>query len=342
MGNNPLGWTLAEFESWAEALGHESYRARQAAEWIFKKGVTDPEAMTTLPRELRQSLDRDYTASLPVLADSSVSSDGTEKFLLELSDKEHVEMVLIPEGRRNTLCFSTQAGCAVGCLFCETGRGGLSRDLEPEEIVGQVIIARGLLGTEKKLSNLVAMGMGEPLLNFDNVVKALRIITSPWGLSITQRRVTLSTAGIVPKIAALKEYFPALNLAVSLNAPDRELRFRIMPGTRPWPVEQLLASLDKLPGKSRHPLTFEYVLLKGLNDSPAQARRLSRLLKGRKAQVNLILVNAVSGSGFSPPQPEAVEEFAGILMASGIKVIKRKSRGADIEAACGQLRARKN
>lgn len=296
--------------------------------------------MTNLPGNLKESMMKDHRPLLPGETARRVSGDGTAKILLEMEDGETVEMVLIPEGMRTTLCFSTQAGCPIGCLFCRTGQGGLARNLDAAEIVAQVILARRIAGEEGgKLDNLVIMGMGEPLLNFEAVTKALEIITAGWGMGITQRRITLSTSGVVPRLAELRRRFPALNLAVSLNAPDDDLRRRLMPGTRRWPLSLLMKELSRLPGKSRHPVTLEYVLIEGLNDGPSQALALSGLLGGRKMQVNLIPCNRVPGSAYGPPPAGTISDFMRILSENGVKVMIRKSRGEDIEAACGQLRA---
>ncbi len=336
---NPVGWTLDELERWVAGRGLPLYRARQAAGWIFGRGETDPQRMTTLPPDLRRALGEELPPRLPERTALRRSADGTVKFLLGLADGESVEMVLIPEGKRRTLCVSTQVGCPVGCLFCRTGQGGLIRNLETAEIVGQVLLARRFLEEEgEKLSGLVIMGMGEPLLNYERTVKALEIITAPWGLHLPARRITLSTAGVAPRLAELRRRFPALNVAVSLNAPDPHLRLRLMPGTRPWPLTDLLRALSSLPGRSRHPVTLEYVLLKGVNDQPAQAEELARLLRGKGMPVNLLTVNAVPGSAFEPPTPREVTAFAAVLAAAGVEVRRRRSRGADIEAACGQLR----
>lgn len=337
LAGNPLGWDLADFGRWAAGLGEAPYRARQAAAWLFGRGVTDPAAMTDLPSSLRRSLAGECAPLLPAVDRRLDSADGTAKFLLALADGEPVEMVLIPEGRRTTLCFSTQAGCPVGCLFCRTGQGGLRRNLTAAEMAGQVLLARSL-APGGKLTNLVVMGMGEPLLNFDAVCRMLETVTAPWGMGIPSRRITLSTSGAVPLLKPLRERFPALNLAVSLNAPDDDLRRRLMPGAARRRIAEILAEVRSIPGRSRHPVTLEYVLLGGVNDTPAQAARLATLLRGDDLPVNLIPWNAVPDADFAPPTPEGVRRFREILEGRGLTVRLRKSRGADVQAACGQLR----
>ncbi len=337
--SNPFGWTLPEMEAWVASRGHRPYRARQLAHWLYARGEDMPAAMRTVPGDLRRALAGGDAPFLPRVAARRESTDGTRKFLLELADGETVEMVVIPEGRRRTLCLSTQVGCAVGCLFCGTGRGGLKRGLAAAEMVGEVILARREAASPGNLTNLVFMGMGEPLLNFEALARAMEIIAAPWGLAFSQRRLTVSTAGVAPNLGRLRSLFPAVNVAVSLNAADDRLRARLMPGVRRWKLGELLAAVDALPGGSRHPVTLEYVLIGGVNDRPADIAGLKALMRGRDLQLNLIPCHDVPGSDLGPPPPGAAEAFAASLRRAGIKVLLRRSRGADIEAACGQLRA---
>jgi 23S rRNA (adenine2503-C2)-methyltransferase len=336
---NPVGWTPAEWDAWAASLGERPFRGRQAAAWVQRRGVLDPAAMTDLPAPLRESLAGEARPRLPGVVRRSLSADGTAKYLLELEDGERIEMVLIPEGARTTLCFSTQAGCPIGCLFCQTGQSGFRRNLTAAEIAGQVVLAGSLAGEGRRLNSLVVMGMGEPLLNESALGDALEVISGEAGAAIPLRRITLSTAGITPAIPRLRRRFPALNLAVSLNAPDPALRLRLMPGTAPWPLPELLAALRDLPESSRHPVTFEYVLLGGVNDDRESAEGVARVAGEVGARVNLIPWNPAGPGAFEPPTPERVERFRRILAGARVGCYLRRPKGADIEAACGQLRA---
>ncbi len=335
---NPVGWTAEAWEVWAASLGDRAYRGRQAAAWVQGRGVIDPGTMTDLPSRLRESLAAEAIPRLPRVARSTASSDGTTKHLLELGDGERIEMVLIPEGSRTTLCLSTQVGCSIGCLFCHTGLGGFRRNLTTAEIVGQVILAVNLVGAERRrLTSLVAMGMGEPLLNEAAVGDALEIVSSVAGMGFPLRRVTLSTAGVVPAIPRLRRRFPDLNLAVSLSAADPGLRLRLMPGTRAWPLADLVAALGDLPDSSRHPVTLEYVLLSGVNDDPGSAALLAEIARDVGARVNLIPWNRVGTAGFEASPPERVRRFRAVLARARVGTYLRRSKGADVEAACGQL-----
>jgi len=265
-----------------------------------------------------------------------VAADGCRKFLFALSDGNLVESVLIPEEGHHTLCLSTQVGCAQGCRFCLTARRGLVRHLTAGEIVGQVMAVRRALTGELPLTNLVFMGMGEPLANFAQLVKALTIISAPWGLNFSSRRLTVSTVGLAPMIPRLGLEAPA-NLTISLNAPDDAIRDRIMPVNRRYPLAELLAACRQFPLPQHRRITFAYVLLKDLNDAPAQARQLARLLKGFRAKINLIPFNSHPELSFAPPPLERILEFQEILRAANYTVFIRESRGQEIGAACGQL-----
>ena len=313
-----------------------SYRARQVLAWLYQKFVVSFSEMTDLPEEFREKLRRGYSLALPELQSEQLSADGTRKFLFGLEDGEAIETVLIPERQRLTLCVSTQAGCRWGCAFCLTGAQGFRRDLRPSEIVGQVIAVNRILAAAGPVRQLVLMGMGEPLDNFENLVIALKIFAHPQGMKFPLRRITVSTVGLAPLIEKLGKEL-AVNLAVSLNAADDRVRSRLMPVNKKHPIAELLAACRKYPMQRRQFLTFEYVLIAGVNDSEADAEKLARLLKPLKAKVNLIRMNTHPGSDFRPP-PEAVElRFQTLLKQRGLEAFRRRSRGADILAACGQL-----
>lgn len=327
-----------EMISFFEGLGERPYRARQVINWIYKKFTTSFDEMTDLPKSLRSHLKETAFISELTLLKKEASRDGTEKFLFGLIDGEAIESVLIPDKKRLTLCISSQVGCAMGCRFCETGRMGLRRNLMAYEIVDQVIAAQQVSG--QTITNVVLMGMGEPLDNIDEVIKALWRLTSFMGIS--KRRITVSTAGLIPGIQELAERGPGVNLAISLNATTDDVRSRIMPINKRYPIHELMKACREFPLPPRRRITFEYVLLEGINDSEDDALRLVRLLRGIRAKVNLIPYNPVSttiqGERFRRPPEERILSFQQILIRSGITALVRKSRGTDISAACGQLR----
>jgi len=294
--------------------------------------------MTSLPKELRESLDREYRIFFPGIVDSTRGGDGTEKLLLLLEDGVSVETVVMPEGGRFTQCLSSQSGCALACAFCRTGTIGFVRNLGASEIADQWLMARERLPEGSGIGNLVYMGMGEPLLNFEALRGSLEIFTSPWGGGLSPGRITVSTAGVIPGIERMVKELPPVKLAVSLNAADDELRSRLMPINRKYPIDDLVETLRRLP-RSRQRTTIEYVLLGGTNDSPAAARALARLLRGVRCKINLIPFNAHSGLPFSPPTEESIEQFRYILVRAGYAAPVRRSKGSDIAAACGQLGA---
>jgi 23S rRNA (adenine2503-C2)-methyltransferase len=316
---------------------HPSYRAGQIRQWLFQKRATAFGEMTNLSRALREWLEDNFTISRLNTLRRAEARDGTVKFLFGLEDGASIESVLIPEARRLTLCISTQAGCGFGCAFCATAVLGLKRNLTASEIVDQVIEAsRDLLGGER-ITHIVLMGMGEPLANYAQTASAIEIITdSDWGLGISPRRVTLSTVGLVPQIEKLMEE-TRVNLAISLHAPTDELRAELMPVNRKYSLEQLLDCCRKLPLPRRKRITFEYVLLGGVNDSEVQARQLARVLRGIPSKVNVIPFNPHPGSKFLRPAAEQIERFQEVLRAEGVQVNVRRPRGDDIQAACGQL-----
>lgn len=333
---------LAELERGAlEAaladLGHERFRAGQIFHWIYHRGVTEPDAMTDLSRELRATLAHEFTLATPTLAAREKSSDGTEKFLIRLADGKQIESVFIPDTPAMTFCVSTQVGCAMACAFCLTGKMGLVRNLTAGEVVGQVRVLVKALDMQDKPFNIVLMGMGEPLHNYDETMKALRILADENGLAINPRRVTLSTVGLLPAIERLAREPIMPNLAISLHAPTDAQRGELVPLNKKYGVADIIAACKRFPLKKRSRITFEYVLLAGVNDKPQDARRLAKLLSGVKSKVNLIPLNAAAGIPFERPSNEAINRFAQVLADHHLIVSVRKSRGRDIRAACGQL-----
>ena len=354
MKPNLLDYSFEELRAFVAGLGEPSFRADQLWQWIWQKGVGDFADMTNLSKGFRAGLAEEAGIVAPEIAGIQVSSDRTTKFLLRMADGELVETVVIPEPTHYTQCLSTQAGCAMACSFCSTGTMGFVRNLTQAEIAGQVLVARKYLqeqdpfgggegrdaGTgskERKLRNLVFMGMGEPMLNLDNLIKSLRTIHHDLGLGIGARRSTVSTVGIPGTLEEFGRHDLAL-MAVSLHAPTQELRERIMPkAARAYPLEQLLEDLRAYPVRARERVTLEYVLLRGINDSLKHAREFVRLLSTLKAKVNLIAYNPGRNSRYEAPRPETVRAFADHLIGKGIICTIRKSKGQDIAAACGQL-----
>jgi 23S rRNA (adenine2503-C2)-methyltransferase len=328
---------LAEMEAALELHGQPRYHARQIYSWIYAKGVTDFEQMTDLSRSLRNDLAEHFRVSTPTLAHRETSTDGTTKFLLELEDGRRIESVFIPDTPAQTFCVSTQVGCAMKCGFCLTGKMGLVRNLTAGEIAGQVrILARelGLLGTK---FNIVLMGMGEPLHNYDNTMKALRMLNEKRGLAVSPKRVTLSTVGVLPALERLATEPLMPNLAISLHATTEDQRDALVPVNRKYGLRDILDAARKFPLQRRNRITFEYVLLQGVNDTPEDARRLVRLLGNIRCKVNLIPLNEAAGISFERPSDSRINTFAEILAKAGVTVSVRKSRGRDIRAACGQL-----
>src|SRR5947207_6571349 len=293
--------------------------------------------MTDLSRELRATLADEFVVKAPVLVHREKSSDGTEKFLLRLGDGKHLESVFIPDTPSMTFCISTQVGCAMACAFCLTGKMGLVRNLTAGEIAGQVRVLAGALDMREKRFNLVLMGMGEPLHNYDETMRALRILNDEHGFALPPRRVTLSTVGLLPALERLAREPLMPNLAISLHAPTDGLRGELVPLNKKYGVREIIDACQRFPLTRRRRITFEYVLLAGVNDSPDAARRLAKLLSGVKSKVNLIPLNAAPGIPFERPSDAAVDRFARILADHDLVVSVRKSRGRDIRAACGQL-----
>lgn len=328
-----------ELESFFKEFGLPSFRARQLIHWIYDRHVQSIRDITEFSKELRESLsERAYISNLEIL-DRQTSKDRTEKFLFQLQDKEAIESVLIPDVDRLTLCISSQVGCAMDCRFCLTGRFGLRRNLKAHEIVDQIISVKRVI-SPRTITNVVFMGMGEPLANFENVVDALWRMTD--FMNISPRRITLSTAGIVPKILELPKAAPMVNLAISLNATTDDVRDYLMPINKTYPIKELLNACRRFPLPKRRRITFEYVMLKGINDSMDDAKRLISLLRGIPSKVNLIPFNPYEGSEFKRPDDEDVLKFQKVLLKANITALIRKSKGQDILAACGQLKAKLN
>jgi 23S rRNA (adenine2503-C2)-methyltransferase len=325
--------------AWLKSAGAPAYRYGQIMRWVYQRQLDDFEAMTDLSKGLRRQLASEFVNRRLNRVCSETSRDGSIKYLFELADRQRIESVLIPERGHYTLCISTQVGCAMGCRFCMTARGGFVRNLSKGEILSQVRDVLKTLDADQRLTNVVLMGMGEPLANYDNVVAALNTLTdNQAGLEFAGKRITLSTVGLVPLMHALGRD-TAVNLAVSLNATTNAVRDRLMPINRKYPLELLLETCRGFPLRPHRRITFEYILLKDVNDSEADARRLSRLLAPIKAKINLIPFNAHTGAEFERPSEAVIERFRQILIDKHHTVIVRHSKGQDIAAACGQLRA---
>jgi 23S rRNA (adenine2503-C2)-methyltransferase len=309
----------------------------QILRWIYLHKADTFEEMTDLGKELRKLLSNHFTISRLAKAKIETSQDGSRKYLFRLEDGKHVESVLIPEKEHYTLCISSQVGCAQGCRFCLTAKGGFVRNLSKGEIVAQVRDIANHLDDAKRLTNIVLMGMGEPLANYRNVIEAVKTLTdSDTGLGFSSRKITISTAGLVPRLADLGRE-STVNLAISLNATDNETRSMLMPINRKYPIETLLDACAEYPLLPRRRITFEYVLIKGVNDSRQDAERLAGLLRPVRAKINLIPFNAYEGCGFERPQEASIQTFRNILVQKNYTVIIRHSKGQDISAACGQL-----
>ncbi len=338
---------LGQLEHALTAIGKPRFHARQIFQWIHKRGVTDFASMSDLPRDLRLQLAEHFTLTTPTVVRKEESADGTTKLLLRLADGKRIESVCIPENSdgttgtlaadRLTFCLSTQVGCAMRCAFCLTGKMGIDRNLTAGEIVGQVrVLCRELDALDRRFT-IVLMGMGEPLHNYDETMKAIRILADDHGLAVAPRRVTLSTVGVLPALERLATEPLMPNLAISLHSTTEAQRDALVPINRKYGIEELLDACRRFPLKRRERITFEYVMLKDVNDTPDDARRLVRLLSGIKAKVNLLPLNEAAGIPFERPSDVTVNRFAKILADRGVTVSVRKSRGRDIRAACGQL-----
>jgi len=342
MENNPSlpnlkDMTLEELEIFISGLGKERYRARQIMAWLYRKRASSFQEMTTLSKALRQYLEENTHLHSPVPVKTMVSRDTTKKILFQLHDGHCVESVLIPGKTHWTVCVSTQVGCRMGCRFCLTGRQGFIRNLTPGEITGQLTVLQEETPEGPDIQNIVLMGMGEPLDNYDNVIKAIRILTSDHALGFSSRKVTLSTCGLAPMILRLGEDV-CVNIAVSLNAANDATRNELMPINRKYPLKSILDACQNYPMPGRRMITFEYILIRDVNDSLNDARELVKLLRGTRCKLNLIAFNEFPGSQFKTPAPETVAAFQTYLAEHNYTAILRASKGCDILAACGQLR----
>ncbi|HSD95104.1 MAG TPA: 23S rRNA (adenine(2503)-C(2))-methyltransferase RlmN [Syntrophales bacterium] len=331
--------TLEEIEAFVASLGKERFRARQIMKWIYQQGASSFAEMTNLSKEFRADMEKRARISNLEMVREETAADGTKKLLFRLEDGLFIESVLIPGASHWTLCLSTQAGCKMGCAFCFTAKSGFTRNLRPSEIVDQIVQARFRTGEGPGINNLVLMGMGEPLDNYDNVLKAIAIINSDYGLALSARKITLSTCGLAPAIERLGQD-SAVNLAVSLNAPDDRRRNELMPINRKYPIEAIIKACKSYPMPRRRRITFEYILIAGVNDSPADAKLLVRTFGNLRCKFNLILFNEFPGSPFKAPTAKAVEAFQKVLVDHHFTAVVRQSRGKDILAACGQLSGR--
>ena len=340
---NLLGLTQPEMEVFFDSLGEKSFRAGQVMKWIHHFGVDDFDAMTNLGKALREKLKAAAEIRGPEIVSQDISTDGTRKWVVRVNSGSCVETVYIPQGGRGTLCVSSQAGCALDCSFCSTGKQGFNSDLTSAEIIGQVWIANKSFGSvpakiDRAITNVVMMGMGEPLLNFDNVVSAMRIMMDDLGYGISKRKVTLSTSGVAPMIDKLGEVID-VSLALSLHAPNNELRNQLVPLNKKYPLEMLLETCRRYVSRlgEKRVLTVEYTLLKDVNDQPEHAAQMIALLKDFPCKINLIPFNPFPHSGYERPSNNAIRRFQDLLHQAGHNVTVRTTRGEDIDAACGQL-----
>ena len=339
---NLLDKDLQGMEAWFDEIGEKPFRARQVVKWIYHHGITDFDAMTNLSKSLREKLVTLACIDLPEIVTEQQSNDGTRKWVLRIDEKNSVETVFIPETDRGTLCISSQVGCPLDCKFCSTAQQGFNRNLKTSEIIGQVLLANISLGSydegkQRKISNIVFMGMGEPLLNYDNVLRSINLLTDDLGFGLARRKVTVSTSGIVPEIDRLKQD-TNVSLAISLHASNNALRDHIVPINRSYPLNELLSACKRFTeSRDDEPITIEYVMLRGVNDSQEDARKLVKCLKGLPAKVNLIPFNSFPNTAYECSDIETINHFRDILMQANIFTITRKTRGDDIDAACGQL-----
>jgi len=331
------GMDRSEMEQWAINYGLDAYRGRQIRQWLFSKMVSSFRNMTNIPKVIREALEQDAVINNLWKIRTLASNDGTKKYLFRLWDGCVIESVLIPERRHFTLCISSQVGCAMACRFCLTGKQGFTRNLTPSEIIDQIIEVKRSLANPADLKNIVFMGMGEPLANYDAVVKAIKNIVGADGLNFSTRKVTVSTCGLVPNLIKLGLSDVTVNLAVSLNATDNKTRSFLMPVNKKYPIEELIAACREFPLPNRRMITFEYILIKDVNDSVGDAYRLCRLLSGMRAKINLIPLNPHLNLDLVPTPMNENFAFQDILASNNFTAMIRKSKGADIMAACGQL-----
>jgi 23S rRNA (adenine2503-C2)-methyltransferase len=322
------------------SFGKERYRSIQILRWLYQKNVQSFDEMTNLSKKFREELNQVSRISTLHPIHVEEAKDGTKKFLFELEDGQRIESVLIKDKLRLTLCLSTQVGCAFGCRFCLTGKLGWKRDLTPSEILNQILAVRKKLLEKTSITNIVLMGMGEPLANYKNTLRAIDLMHHPDAFKFSSRRITLSTVGLLPELERLEKEKISFRLAISLNASDEETRSQLMPVNRRYPLNKILSLCKNFPIKPRTRITFEYVLLEGENDSPQDAKRLLKILRGIPSKVNLIPLNEAPGIPFNRPSEEKVKQFQEILMGGGLTAIVRTSKGAEISAACGQLQGK--
>ncbi|MFK7738434.1 MAG: 23S rRNA (adenine(2503)-C(2))-methyltransferase RlmN [Pirellulaceae bacterium] len=336
-----LDWDSGELAFWLKEKGHPKFRLGQILGWIYERRATSFDDMSDLPKTLRSELESEFRLWSSSVKEHQVADDGTEKFLLDLADKGRVECVLLRDGGRRSICVSSQVGCAMGCVFCASGLDGVDRNLSCGEILEQMLLLQRLLPADERLSHIVMMGMGEPLANLDGVVAALEVAKSPKGLGISPRRITISTVGLPKAIDQLAKHSTPFQLAISLHAPNDALRDQLVPVNAKIGIQDILASADRYFDATGRRLTFEYVLLAGINDSPSLAKQLAKLLRGRVSMLNVIPYNAVAGLPFKTPSANSVHEFRDILVEGGINVMFRQRKGDGIDAACGQLRRKR-
>jgi 23S rRNA (adenine2503-C2)-methyltransferase len=333
-----LSLSAAELTEWLSGVGQPAFRARQIRQWMLRKRITSFEQMNNLPAKLRSLLQEVFRFSSFEISDHQIARDETEKLLLRLRDGELVECVLMRDPGRRTVCISTQVGCAMGCVFCASGLLGVKRNLTPAEIFEQVLVLHRLMKDDEQITNLVVMGIGEPLANLQSLLTALETITSEDGFGLGARRVTISTVGLPDRIRDLAESGCQFNLAISLHAPNDELRTQIVPVNRSTGIQEILNAADDYFQITGRRISYEYVLLSGINDRPEHAEELAWILRGRNAHVNLIPMNGVSELVMTAPREPDTQQFCNILSEQGITATVRKRKGADIDAACGQLR----
>lgn len=337
---NLMGHDRQALEKYFLSLGEKPFRATQILKWVHQQSTYNFSEMTNLSKSLRESLSNRASFTLPEIINDQASKDGTRKWLLRLEDGNSIETVFIPEAARGTLCVSSQVGCALNCSFCATARQGFNRNLTSAEIIGQLRLANQLLvnsENQRPVTNVVMMGMGEPMLNYDNVVQAMRLMQEDFAYGLSKRRVTLSTSGLLPEMRRLSKECP-VSLAVSLHAPDDELRNELVPINRKYPIKDLMqACRDYTKGLPHQKITFEYVMLAGVNDSDEQARKLAKVISNVPCKLNLIPFNSFEGGGYSSSSLARINHFRDILMQKGIMTVTRKTRGEEIDAACGQL-----
>ena len=330
----------SELNQFLESFGKERYRSTQILRWFYQKGIHSFDEMTNLSKRFRQELSQISFISTLHPVHMEQARDGTKKFLFQLGDGNRTESVLIPDKARLTLCLSTQVGCAFGCQFCLTGKIGGKRDLTVSEIVNQILAVRKMLPEKTSLTNIVLMGMGEPLANYDNTLKAINLMHHPDAFKFSSRKITLSTIGLLPELERLAKEKISFRLAISLNASDEETRSQLMPVNRRYPLKRILGLCKNFPLRPRTRITFEYVMVQGVNDSPQDAKRLLRILKGIPSKINLIPLNEAPEIPFKRPSEEKIKGFQEILMEGGLTAIVRTSKGREISAACGQLQAK--